>query len=100
MTPQESISLIKVEYPHIKVFHLITKIHGADQTTIPENYWLIGILGVLKEGEPIQMTRLANTLNPGGRWGIFTSSPIISIDTHPDHVMVKTVNSTYRVEEI
>ena len=60
----------------------------------------IGILGQLKEGEPLIMTRVSNQDNPEGRWGIFTSSKVEVIQNSIDGYMVETKNSVYHLRQL
>jgi hypothetical protein len=101
MTPQQSAAQLRLDNPNLGQLHLITKITGKEGATLKNGYWLIGLLGELKVGEPIRVTRLANFYNPEGKWGEFTSTPVIRIVESDSPIKIaRTENSVYQIEEI
>jgi hypothetical protein len=101
MTPQQSAAQLRLDNPNLGQLHLITKATGLQGATLKDGYWLIGFLGELKVGQPTRVTRLANFYNPEGKWGEFTSTPIVVLDqSDPSVIVVNTENSVYQIEEI
>lgn len=72
MTIEQSLAFVRETYPD-RILWLLQKKSGKFNATLGDDHWLIGLFdenGLVK-GEPIKMTRLANKLNPEGRWGYF-----------------------------
>ena len=80
-----------------KATKLVSLNEESKHSEIHNNYWVLGmLLQDLKVGEPLKLARVANSKNPSGKDGIFTTSPIISIE---DDVVV-TQNSQYKLEKL
>jgi hypothetical protein len=67
----------------------LTKLSGEG---LPTGYWVEGVLiNDIEVGKPIDIFRVANSLNEQGKLGLFTSSPVVSIDGP----IIKTQNSIW-----
>lgn len=101
MTINQSVALVRETYPD-KTLWLLQKKSGKPNATLSEDHWLIGFFdeSSLREGFPIQMTRLANKTNPEGKWGIFTSSPVVDFQVQGSGWRIQTENSIYELTQV
>jgi len=103
LTLQQSAELMRKNYPS-DIFWSLEKKSEINPGNIPNNYWLIGFFDprMLKVGEPIIFTRLANQSNPMGKHGWFRSSIVQSFEVLPDGSgwEVKTQNSVYEIRRL
>lgn len=79
----------------------VEKIEVINQSNdIANNYWIEGILYKnIIVGDNISVLRYRNFREPDNdlNFGIFTSSPIISIEPQLDSLIIKTQNSIYKI---
>jgi hypothetical protein len=104
MNFQQSIDLMRQNYPKEILWSLEKKSEVSGPGNYPNGYWLIGFFDpeMLKTGSPIVMTRLANQSNPMGKHGWFRSSVVQSYEVLPDGSgwEVKTRNSVYEIRRL
>ena len=96
------LALIMENYKAEK-FHKLTKLSTINENPngIDDTYWVLGVLiSPPTIGKPLLMARIANSLNPNGKEGIFNTSEITSFDSGAGFVTLKTKNSIYKLEEI
>ena len=90
--------LLEVIKNNDSVYYKITKIKGDRDYMV--GYWAIGRDLFLKVGYPINMFRVANSDNPDGKYGTFTSSEVLSIERGVEFDTITTFNSTYKIEQL
>jgi len=104
MNFQQSIDLMRQNYPKEILWSLEKKSEVSGPGNYPNGYWLIGFFDpeMLKVDFPIIFTRLANQSNPMGKHGWFRSSVVQSFEVLPDGSgwEVKTRNSVYEVKRL
>jgi len=102
MTLEQSIQSARENYPNALLWLVTKKSSFKENFTIPIDYWLIGEMGPdgPKVGEPLIMSRYANSRNPEGMAGWFKSTPIIDMEPIEGGYIIKTANSTYEVKQI
>lgn len=90
------------EHPN-EILWLLTKQESLkENSSRPVGCWLIGTLAPMqpKEGQPLIMSRFANQDNPEGKWGIFRSTKVESVQNSVDGYIVKTQNSIYHLKQL
>jgi hypothetical protein len=104
MTLSESAELMRKNYPKEILWSLEKKSEVSGTGNYPNGYWIIGFFDprMLKVGEPIIFTRLADQSNPMGKHGWFRSSIVQSFEVLPDGSgwEVKTQNSVYEIRRL
>jgi hypothetical protein len=80
----------------------VTKFSKNEDAKIHPGYWAVGFLreDMYTVGGYILLGRIANTNNPEGKSGVFSSSTISIIDKGELFDIVTTQNSIYKVEKI
>lgn len=99
---ENSIRWMLEKHPN-KVLWLLTKQESLkENSSRPVGCWLIGSLAPMhpKIGEPLIMARYSNQDNPEGRWGMFTSTKVESVQNTLDGYVVKTKNSIYHLKQL
>ena len=104
MNFQQSIDLMRQNYPKEILWSLEKKSEVSGPGNYPNGYWLIGFFDpeMLRVDFPIVFTRLANQSNPLGKHGWFRSSVVQSFEVLPDGSgwEVKTQNSVYEIRRL
>ena len=86
-----------------QILWLLTKQESLKESASrPVGCWLIGTLAPMnpKVGEPLRIVRYANQDNPEGKWGMFTSTKVESVQNSLDGYVVKTQNSVYHLKQL
>lgn len=102
ISQENSIKWMLEKYPN-EVLWLLTKQESLkENSSRPVGCWIIGTLAPMhpKVGEPLIMARYSNQDNPEGKWGMFTSTKVESVQNSIDGYVVKTQNSVYHLRQL
>jgi hypothetical protein len=83
--------------------HKLTKLStiNLNPNGINDFYWVAGVVVQgPKVGKSVVISRIANSLRPEGREGIFRTSEVTAVSPADYFVTFKTVNSIYKLELI
>jgi hypothetical protein len=99
---EKSIKWMLEKHPYEVLWLLVKQESLKENSSRPNGCWLIGTLAPMlpKEGKPLIMTRFANQDNPEGKWGVFTSTEVKTVQNTVDGYVITTRNSIYSLKQL